>query len=133
MEDTTMATKKEIYDEQIRPLMTKIIAICSEHKIGNLCTFSLGDDDEGEGLMCTTAMATEEFEPPERLTLAEAAKYLGVHRNTLRRWGRIGKLPEYRHPMNNYRLFKVRDLDKLLRRTAESAKELRRRANKIGD
>jgi hypothetical protein len=26
-------------------------------------------------------------------------------------WCRQGKIPEYRHPVNNYRLFKVSDLD----------------------
>lgn len=48
------------------------------------------------------------------LRIHEAAKYLGVCRNTLRNWCRQGKIPEYRHPVNNYRLFKVSDLDNLL-------------------
>ncbi len=43
--------------------------------------------------------------------------------NTLRNWGRIGKIPEYRHPVNNYRLFKVSDLGKLLRKTEQSARK----------
>lgn len=51
-------TKEQIYDEQISPLMTQVIAICREHKIANICTFSLDecDDGESEGLRCTTAM-----------------------------------------------------------------------------
>ena len=49
------------------------------------------------------------------IRIREAAEYLGVCRNTLRNWGRSGKIPEYRHPVNNYRLFKVSDLDKLLK------------------
>jgi excisionase family DNA binding protein len=56
----------------------------------------------------------------EYVQVAEAAEYLGVHHNTLRNWGRAGKIPEYRHPVNNYRLFKVRDLDKLLKNTEQS-------------
>jgi len=48
------------------------------------------------------------------LRIHEAATYLGVCRNTLRNWCRQGKIPEYRHPVNNYRLFKVSDLDQLL-------------------
>jgi len=48
------------------------------------------------------------------LRIHEAATYLGVCRNTLRNWCRQGKIPEYRHPVNNYRLFKVGDLDRLL-------------------
>jgi excisionase family DNA binding protein len=49
------------------------------------------------------------------LRIREAAEYLGVCPNTLRNWCRQGKVPEYRHPVNNYRLFKVGDLDSLLR------------------
>ena len=56
----------------------------------------------------------------EYVQIAEAAEYLGVHRNTLRNWGRSGRIPEYRHPVNNYRLFKVSDLEKLLRKTEQS-------------
>ena len=57
----------------------------------------------------------------EYLRIAEAAEYLGVCRGTLRNWGRAGQLPEYRHPVNNYRLFKISDLDKLLKTTEQSA------------
>jgi len=59
----------------------------------------------------------------EYVRIAKAAEYLGVHHNTLRNWGRSGKLPEYRHPLNNYRLFKVTDLDKLLKTTEQSARK----------
>ena len=51
------------------------------------------------------------------LTIQEAAEYLGVCRNTLRNWCRQGKIPEYRHPVNNYRLFREADLEALLRET----------------
>lgn len=51
------------------------------------------------------------------LRIHEAAEYLGVCRNTLRNWCRQGKIPEYRHPVNNYRLFRAADLDALLRET----------------
>lgn len=63
----------------------------------------------------------------EYVRIAEAAEYLGVCRNTLRNWGRNGRIPEYRHPVNNYRLFKVSDLDKLLRNTEQSATKHRRK------
>lgn len=56
-------TKEEIYDEKISPLMTQIIAICKEHKIANVCSFSL---DLEEGLVCTTAMTEADFEPPDK-------------------------------------------------------------------
>ncbi len=50
----------------------------------------------------------------EFLQIAEAAEYLGVCTNTLRNWGRAGKITEYRHPANNYRLFKQAELDAML-------------------
>ena len=53
------------------------------------------------------------------LRIKEAAEYLGVSPNTLRNWGRSEKIIEHRHPVNNYRLYKVSDLDRLLKRTAK--------------
>ena len=41
----------------------------------------------------------------EFLTVGSAAEYLGVSRDTLRRWDRSGRLPAQRHPMNGYRLY----------------------------
>jgi DNA (cytosine-5)-methyltransferase 1 len=49
------------------------------------------------------------------LQVKEAAEFLGVSPNTIRNWGREDKLPEYRHPLNNYRLYRKRDLEKLRR------------------
>jgi len=49
------------------------------------------------------------------LRIKEAAEYLGVSPNTLRNWGRSGKLVERRHPINGYRLYAEEDLDALLR------------------
>jgi hypothetical protein len=37
-------TKEEVYDEEIAPLMTQIIAICKEHKINTHATFLLDED-----------------------------------------------------------------------------------------
>lgn len=51
------------------------------------------------------------------LRIKEAAEFLGVAPNTLRNWGRDGKISEHRHPMNNYRLYKKTELTKLLRLT----------------
>ena len=59
-----MPTKEEIYDEQISPLMEQVIAICSEHKIANVCSFAL---DAEEGLQCTTMMVGEEYERTDAL------------------------------------------------------------------
>jgi len=51
----------------------------------------------------------------------EAAEILDVAPNTVRAWGAAGKIGEYRHPANNYRLYKRKELEGLitkLRRTA---------------
>lgn len=44
----------------------------------------------------------------------EAAEILDVAPNTIRAWGAAGKITEYRHPVNNYRLFKRKELERLL-------------------
>ena len=51
----------------------------------------------------------------------EAAEILGVSPNTIRAWGADGKITEYRHPANNYRLYKRVELEKLLRKVERSA------------
>ncbi len=48
------------------------------------------------------------------LKITEAAAFLGVSPNTLRNWERSGKLVTYRHPVNQYRLFKKADLEGVL-------------------
>jgi len=60
------------------------------------------------------------------LTIKEAALFLGVSPNTLRNWGRDGKIVMHRNPINGYRLFKRTELEKLLRRTEESHRESRK-------
>lgn len=60
------------------------------------------------------------------LRIKEAAEFLGVSPNTLRNWGRIGKISEYRHPVNNYRLFKEEELRELLTKTEKSANRNRK-------
>ncbi len=54
------------------------------------------------------------------LRIREAAQFLGVSANTLRNWGREEKVPEFRHPVNNYRLYLRTDLEELLRKTTRS-------------
>ena len=54
-------------------------------------------------------MATE----AKFLTVKETANALGVSPNTVRAWGANGKLREYRHPLNNYRLFKASDIERI--------------------
>jgi len=54
------------------------------------------------------------------LRVKEAAELLGVSPNTVRAWGAAGKIPEYRHPVNRYRLYKQKELEAVLRRLVKA-------------
>jgi len=53
--------------------------------------------------------------PKQFLTVREVAKLLGVTPLTIRNWDKKGKLQAYRNPVNNYRLYKINDVEKLLK------------------
>lgn len=48
------------------------------------------------------------------ITIKDAANILGVSKITLRNWDKSGKLKAYRHPFNNYRVYKLEDIDKII-------------------
>ncbi len=48
-------------------------------------------------------------------TIKEAAACLGVTPLTLRNWDKNGKFLAGRHPISNYRLYKLEELEKLLK------------------
>jgi len=48
------------------------------------------------------------------ITIQKAAEILGVTPLTLRNWDNSGKFAASRHPINNYRVYKVADIEKLL-------------------
>lgn len=50
----------------------------------------------------------------------EAAAILGVCPNTVRAWGATGRISEYRHPVNAYRLYRKSDLEELLAQVEKS-------------
>lgn len=50
------------------------------------------------------------------LKILEAAKFLSVTAQTLRNWDKAGKLRPYRHPINNYRMYKETELKRLLKK-----------------
>lgn len=56
------------------------------------------------------------------LTIKEAAKILGVTPLTLRNWDKKGVLAAYRNPMNNYRVYRL-DQIQLLMRKIENSRE----------
>ena len=48
------------------------------------------------------------------ITIKQASSVLGVSPLTLRNWDKNGKLKALRHPMNNYRVYKIEDLEKVM-------------------
>lgn len=48
---------ESVYDEQINPLMKRIIAICKKHRMPMLASFAYADDGpDGEEHYCSTAL-----------------------------------------------------------------------------
>jgi MerR family transcriptional regulator, copper efflux regulator len=76
-------------------------------KFGNLVVMMFFDTMESSGMGPMPELG-------EYLRIKQAAEYLGVCQNTLRNWEAAGKISVLRHPVNNYRLFKVSDLEGLL-------------------
>lgn len=48
------------------------------------------------------------------ITIRKAAQILGVTPLTLRNWDNSGKFQASRHPINNYRVYKLSDIEKLV-------------------
>ena len=64
--------------------------------------------------------------PKKFLTVREVAGILGVSPLTVRNWDQKGKLIAYRNPVNNYRLYKVEDVEVLLRQIEQSKEKGRK-------
>ncbi|MDP2641947.1 MAG: helix-turn-helix domain-containing protein [bacterium] len=47
-------------------------------------------------------------------SIKEAAEILGVSPLTLRNWDKSGKFKAQRHPMNNYRVYKLSALEEII-------------------
>jgi len=62
------------------------------------------------------------------LTIKKAARLLHVTPLTLRNWDRRGILKPYRHPANNYRIYRIDQIEAFLRRLDLSrAKQAKRK------
>jgi MerR family transcriptional regulator, copper efflux regulator len=48
------------------------------------------------------------------ITIKQASEIVGVTPLTLRNWDKNGKLKAHRHPMNNYRVYKIEDLENVI-------------------
>jgi len=60
-------------------------------------------------------------------TIKQAAKLLGVTPLTLRNWDKKGKLRAYRHPVNNYRVYRADQLELFVRKMEFSREKKRKR------
>ena len=58
-------------------------------------------------------MVSDDSETGRLLTVSEAAAKLGVTPATLRNWDRAGKLKPIRHPLNKYRLYESKVVERL--------------------
>ena len=56
----------------------------------------------------------------EYVRVKQASAMLGLSPNTVRKWGALGKIPEFRHPVNTYRLYRKSDLEKLIAQVEKS-------------
>jgi excisionase family DNA binding protein len=64
--------------------------------------------------------------PKKFLTVKEVARLFGVTPLTVRNWDQRGRLVAYRNPVNNYRLYKVEDVEVLLRQIEQSKQKTRK-------
>ena len=60
-------------------------------------------------------------------TIKQAAKIIGVTPLTLRNWDKKSKLKAYRHPVNNYRVYKHEQLELFLRKMEISRERKKKR------
>lgn len=54
------------------------------------------------------------------ITIGQAAKLLHITPLTLRNWDKKGHLKAYRHPVNNYRVYRLDQIEEFVRRIERS-------------
>lgn len=65
------------------------------------------------------------------ITIKDASIILGVSKITLRNWDKSGKLKAHRHPFNNYRVYKLEDIDKVLDLIESNITVIKKKRNEI--
>jgi DNA (cytosine-5)-methyltransferase 1 len=58
--------------------------------------------------------------PKKYLTVNEVANIFGITPLTVRNWDKKGSLAAYRNPVNNYRMYKIEDVEVLMRKIEHS-------------
>ena len=64
--------------------------------------------------------------PKKFLTVKEVAQIVGVTPLTVRNWDQAGKLIANRNPINNYRLYKVEDVEVLMKQIEGSKQKIKK-------
>jgi len=58
------------------------------------------------------------------ITILQASRLLGVTPLTLRNWDKRGMLTAYRNPINNYRVYRLDQIELFLRRMENSKNQM---------
>lgn len=64
--------------------------------------------------------------PKKYLTVNEVAKIFGITPLTVRNWDKKGSLIAYRNPVNNYRMYKIEDVEVLIKKIEYSKPQTRK-------
>jgi DNA-binding transcriptional MerR regulator len=65
------------------------------------------------------------------IKIKDVADILGVSRATLRNWDANGKLKAHRHPFNNYRVYKIADINRVLEMIESSESTIRKKKDQV--
>jgi excisionase family DNA binding protein len=65
------------------------------------------------------------------IQIKEAAEILGISKLTLRNWDKEGKLTAYRHPINNYRVYRSEDIEKIIEKIESGEKPIKEQKRKL--
>ena len=65
------------------------------------------------------------------IRIKDVASILGVSKATLRNWDKSAKLKAHRHPFNNYRVYKVDDIDKVIEMIESNISIVNEKKNEI--
>ncbi len=65
------------------------------------------------------------------ITIKDASSILGMSKITLRNWDRSGKLKAHRHPFNNYRIYKLEDIERIIEMIENNEVVIKQKIDKI--
>ncbi len=65
------------------------------------------------------------------ITIKDVARILGVSKITLRNWDKNGNLKAHRHPFNNYRMYKLEDVEKVIDMIETNQTVIKEKKNEI--